>query len=144
MTTAETIQLIAAIGFGGFISSMVTLYINTSNARHVREFEEKKDAYMAFLGAYQAIEFEGFTEPKTPALQFRDLLGAMDRVILVGPPHIVKAAVSVTRLTSECFKPGSDERAKGEQNDKLGAAYNALRNAMRHDLGINVEPLALD
>jgi hypothetical protein len=143
MTTTESIQLITAIGLGGFISTLVNLYFNTSNARKDREFDEKKAAYSAFLDAYQAIEYKGFTEVKEPSMRFRALLNATDRIVLVSSPQIVKDAVAVVKLVHSAFDPDLDDAARDELDGNLGAAYNTLRNAMRQDLNINTEPLEL-
>jgi hypothetical protein len=138
MALDEFFKYAAAVGFGTIFGAVINQFVAIWLAERGRHFAEKKDAYMRFLDAYQELEAERLGTGSSPeaAAQYRKLLNAIDRLVLVGTPEAVYAAIELREaiLRLEAAVIHAERRLCMES---MGVAYNRARDEFRRDLGVD-------
>jgi|SRR3990167_9907170 hypothetical protein len=112
----EIVPLITAFGLGSVVTALVQSWLAQSAKQDERCFQEKQVAYVGLLQAYHRAAVEGTDEAA------KEFAYWQMRCELVGPQRVRDA---IRRIVET-----NDDR------DQRAIAHEALKDALRSDLGI--------
>ena len=116
----DPLQLVTAFGLGAVVTALVQAWLTSRAQIRQRNFQEKKESYLGFLDALHESEVH---RTEIAALN----VGRWNnRIELVGS-FAVRRACDAIRSTNPI---------NGEVHPDRPAALRTLREAMRHDLGV--------